>query len=103
MEPNDKKPTIALCGIFVSLSGQSFLVGGRNINRRKPGGDWRWIKNGKMTKMTYFAFGPGQPDGTDRSPQDCIAFYAPDRYMLHDYPCDHGQYKGGYICEIDHA
>ena len=56
-----------------------------------------------MTKMTYFAFGPGQPDGTDRSPQDCIAFFAPDRYMLHDYPCDHGQYKGGYICEIDHA
>nr|XP_022322048.1 uncharacterized protein LOC111123779 isoform X1 [Crassostrea virginica] len=82
-------------------TGLSFYVGGRNINRRKPGGDWRWIKNGKMSKMTYFAFGATQPDGNDKYPQDCMFFYAPDRYKLHDVFCDNGHYLGGYICEID--
>lgn len=56
------------------LSGISFFVGGRNINRRKPGGDWRWIKHGSMTKMKYFAFGKGEPDGAEQSPQDCFCF-----------------------------
>ncbi|XP_078323233.1 uncharacterized protein LOC144622431 [Crassostrea virginica] len=79
-------------------SGLSFYVGGRNVNRRKPGGDWRWIKNGKMTKMTYFAFGAGEPNGSDKSPEDCMFFYAGDRYRLHNVSCD---YPGGYICEID--
>ncbi|XP_052719668.1 uncharacterized protein LOC128191577 [Crassostrea angulata] len=51
-------------------SGLHFFVGGRNINRRQPGGDWRWIKNAAMTKMTYFAFGGGEPDGIDSQPQD---------------------------------
>ena len=87
--------------LFVPLSGLPFYVGGRNINRRKPGGDWRWIKNGKMTKMTYFAFGPGEPNGSDKSPQDCMFFYALDRYNLHNVSCDHGHDLGGYICEMD--
>nr|XP_034301087.1 perlucin-like protein isoform X3 [Crassostrea gigas] len=47
-------------------SGLHFFVGGRNINKRKPGGDWRWIKNGAMTKMSYFAFGKGEPSGSDK-------------------------------------
>ena len=51
--------------------------------------------------MTYFAFGAGQPDGNDRDAQDCMFFYAPDRYKLHDVFCDNGGYLGGYICEID--
>nr|XP_022322050.1 uncharacterized protein LOC111123780 [Crassostrea virginica] len=80
-------------------TGLSFFVGGRNINRRKPGGDWRWIKNGKMNKMTHFTlFAAGEPNGGDNSPEDCLAFYAPDRYKLHSNTCD---YLGGYICEID--
>ncbi|XP_048777410.2 C-type lectin domain family 4 member E-like [Ostrea edulis] len=80
-------------------SGLHFYVGGRNINRRKLRGDWRWIRNGKMMKMTYHAFGGGQPNGTDRSPQDCMFFYAGERYTFHDVPCDNGTYHGGYICE----
>ncbi|XP_052676022.1 perlucin-like protein [Crassostrea angulata] len=79
-------------------SGLHFFVGGRNINRRQPGGDWRWIKNGAMTKMSYFAFDSGQPDGVDRNPQDCMFFYATERYRFHDAHCDRF-YKGGYICE----
>lgn len=80
------------------LSGISFFVGGRNINRRKPGGDWRWIKHGSMTKMKYFAFGKGEPDGAEQSPQDCMLFHAGDRYKFHDSVC--GKRVGGYICEV---
>ncbi|VDI08190.1 Hypothetical predicted protein, partial [Mytilus galloprovincialis] len=68
------------------FQGLHFHVGGRNINRYVPGGDWRWIKNGKMNKMTYKAFGSGQPDGTNASPQDCMFFYAGERYAFHNLP-----------------
>ncbi|XP_061169141.1 uncharacterized protein LOC133178461 [Saccostrea echinata] len=81
-------------------TGIHFYVGGRNINRRKPGGDWRWIKHGQMTKMTYHAFGAGEPNGSDRSPQDCMFFFAGERYTFHNVPCDNGSYLGGYICEV---
>jgi hypothetical protein len=81
------------------ITGLHFYVGGRNINRRKSGGDWRWIRNGKMTKMTYHAFGAGQPDGSDRAPQDCMFFFAGERYTFHDVYCDNGTFLGGYICE----
>ncbi|XP_062566001.1 uncharacterized protein LOC134228360 [Saccostrea cucullata] len=77
----------------------SFFVGGRNINRSKPGGDWRWIKHGQMTKMKYFAFGAGEPSGSDRSPEDCMFFYSGERFAFHNVPCDNGRYHGGYICE----
>lgn len=56
-------------------AGLHYIVGGRNINRYKPGGDWRWIKKGKMTKMSYFAFGRCQPNGGNSSPNDCMFFY----------------------------
>lgn len=81
-----------------NYTGLHFFVGGRNINRRQPGGDWRWIKNGAMTKMSYFAFGAGQPNGVDRQPQDCMFFYALEHYRFHDVHCDYS-YKSGYICE----
>ncbi|XP_071149955.1 uncharacterized protein [Mytilus edulis] len=79
-------------------SGILFYVGGRNINRYTPGGDWRWIKkNGDMVKMTYFAFDTGEPDGSLSAPQDCLVFYAPREYRFHNFHCA-GSY-GGYICE----
>lgn len=78
-------------------TGISFFVGGRNINRRKPGGDWRWIKHGSMTKIKYFAFGKCEPDGKEQSPQDCMLFHAEDGYTFHDSVC--GKRVGGYICE----
>lgn len=78
-------------------TGLHFFVGGRNINRRKPGGDLRWIKNGTRTKMTYFAFGNNQPDVSDSQPQDCMFFSALEHYRFHDVYCDN--YNGGYICE----
>nr|XP_034301058.1 perlucin-like protein [Crassostrea gigas] len=78
-------------------SGLHFFVGGRNINRRKAGGDWRWIKNGTMIKMSYFAFGNGEPNGIDSNTQDCMFFFAGEHYRFHSVFCDN--YNGGYICE----
>ncbi|XP_063412594.1 C-type lectin domain family 4 member E-like [Mytilus trossulus] len=80
-------------------TGNSYYVGGRNINRYLPNGDWRWIKHGKATPMTYFAFQEGQPSGTAKDEQDCMFFYANDRYQFYDIHCDHKSYYGGYICE----
>ncbi|XP_063411549.1 uncharacterized protein LOC134694468 [Mytilus trossulus] len=31
--------------------------------------DWRWIKHGKMTKMTYFAFDSSEPNGSFLHPR----------------------------------
>ncbi|CAC5410152.1 unnamed protein product [Mytilus coruscus] len=80
-------------------TGLHFHIGGRNINRYVPGGDWRWIQNGKMNKMTYKAFGARQPDGSNAGPQDCMMFYAGERYIFHDILCDHPSWSSGYICE----
>ena len=79
--------------------GRHFIVGGRNINRYKPGGDWRWVKKGSMTTMAYFAFGASQPDGSNAAPQDCLFLYASDNYQLHDVFCYDTSYNGGYVCE----
>ncbi|CAC5391232.1 unnamed protein product [Mytilus coruscus] len=82
--------------------GYHYYVGGRNIDRYLPNGDWRWIKNGKVTKMTYFAFAEGQPSGTAKDEQDCMFFYANNRYQFYDIECDNESYYacyGGYICE----
>lgn len=82
-------------------SGVHYYVGGRNVNRYLPNGDWRWIQHGKATKMTYVAFAFRQgPGGTTDSEKDCMFFYARDRYKFHDHGCDNGSYLGGYICEI---
>ncbi|VDI81807.1 Hypothetical predicted protein [Mytilus galloprovincialis] len=80
-------------------SGVHYYVGGRNVNRHVSGGDWRWIKNGQMTQMTYNAFGDGEPNGSFASPQDCMYFYALDRYHFYNVYCDNGTNIGGYICE----
>ncbi|VDI46144.1 Hypothetical predicted protein [Mytilus galloprovincialis] len=77
--------------------GKSFFVGGRNINRYVPGGDWRWIRNGKMTKMTYKAFASGRPNGSHSTEKDCMIFYAPVGHSIYDDTCNH--YLHGYICE----
>lgn len=86
--------------MFNIFLGISYYVGGRNINSKKPGGDWRWIKHGTMTKMTYFVFSKGEPSGTEQSPENCMIFLAGDRYKIHDVFCDNGYNLGGYICEI---
>lgn len=52
-----------------------------------------------MNKMTYKAFGSGQPAGTNASPQDCMFFYAGERYAFHNLPCDRPVWSSGYICE----
>lgn len=85
----------------IVFKGILYFVGGRNINRRKPGGDWRWIKLGTMTKMKYFAFGAGEPNGTEQSPEDCLMFYAGDGYKFYNAKC--GKKLGGYICEIQNT
>ncbi|CAG2194948.1 unnamed protein product [Mytilus edulis] len=78
-------------------TGYSFFIGGRNINRHISGGDWRWLKNEKMTKMNYFAFAAKQPNGSFGDPQDCLLLYAPERYNVYDDYCD-TSFKG-FICE----
>ncbi|XP_063412491.1 uncharacterized protein LOC134695205 [Mytilus trossulus] len=81
-------------------SGVHYYVGGRNINRYKPGGDWRWIKkNGDTVKMTYFAFDKAEPNGSLSAPQDCMFFYAARGYRFHNVWCAMGDLLGGYICE----
>lgn len=50
-----------------------------------------------MTKMSYFAFGNNEPNGSDRSAEDCMFFNAGEYYRFHDVPCDN--HNGGYICE----
>lgn len=51
-----------------------------------------------MTNMTYFAFGAGEPNGTEQSLQDCLVPYAGDEYKFHDAKCS--RMIGGYICEF---
>ncbi|VDI72454.1 Hypothetical predicted protein [Mytilus galloprovincialis] len=81
-------------------TGVHYYVGGRNINRYKTGGDWRWIKkDGKMVKMKYFAFDNGEPNGTLKASQDCMFFYASRGYRFHAVWCAMGGLLGGYICE----
>ncbi|XP_076095596.1 uncharacterized protein LOC143066615 [Mytilus galloprovincialis] len=81
-------------------TGVHYYVGGRNINRYKTGGDWRWIKkNGEMVKMKYFAFDNGEPNGTLKRAQDCMFFYASRGYRFHNVHCALNGYLGGYICE----
>ncbi|VDI59686.1 Hypothetical predicted protein, partial [Mytilus galloprovincialis] len=80
-------------------TGNHYYVGGRNINRYRQNGDWRWIKHGKATPMTYFAFAEGQPSGTAKNEEDCMFFYANNRYQFYDIECDNKGYYGGYICE----
>ncbi|XP_063411551.1 uncharacterized protein LOC134694469 [Mytilus trossulus] len=62
-------------------TGQHYYIGGRNVNRYKSGGDWRWIKHGKMTKMTYFAFDSSEPNGSFSSPEDCLLFHGTRGYI----------------------
>ncbi|XP_071162451.1 uncharacterized protein [Mytilus edulis] len=81
-------------------TGVHYYVGGRNINRYKTGGDWRWIKkDGEMVKMTYFAFDNGEPNGTFNGAQDCMFFLASRGYRFHSVWCAMGGLLGGYICE----
>ncbi|CAG2252238.1 unnamed protein product [Mytilus edulis] len=81
-------------------TGISYFVGGRNVNRYLSSGDWRWIKHGNATKMTYFAFAPGQPSWSAEKGEDCMFFYANDRYNFYNVMCDNGHFLGGFICEI---
>lgn len=78
------------------IIGRSYWIGGRNINREIQGGDWRWVKNGNFSKMSYFAFGPGQPTGTKGSPQNCMWLYSPYHYQFTDDSCT---MLAHYICE----
>lgn len=57
-------------------------------------GDWRWVKNGTFTKMSYFAFGPTEP--TVSKSQKCLWLYAGYNYNAIDVSCSS---KARYICE----
>lgn len=78
------------------FSSRGYFIGGRNINREIQGGDWRWVKNGNFSKMSYFAFGPGQPDGTRGNPQNCLWLYPTFQYQFIDDYCTSSVY---YIFE----
>lgn len=76
--------------------GRNYWIGGRNINREIQGGDWRWVKNGTFSKMSYFAFGPGQPSGSKGTPENCLWLYPAYNYQFIDDICTSSVY---YICE----
>lgn len=80
--------------LFVFFKGRFFHIGGRNINRHISGGDWRWIWNGKMIKMNYYSFGPGQPNGSYAKPQDCLFLNSSNVF---DVRCDYDNI--GFVCE----
>ncbi|XP_071148625.1 C-type lectin domain family 6 member A-like [Mytilus edulis] len=85
---------LMMSGELKKMNNRSYFhIGGRNINRHISGGDWRWIWNGKMTKMNYFAFGPRRPSGSFARPQDCLNLSSSNFY---DLRCDHRQ---RFICE----
>lgn len=77
-------------------NGQNYAIGGRNINREVNDGDWRWVKNGSLTKMSYFAFGPRQPTGSKASPENCMWVYSEFKYEFIDTVCSN---VARYICE----
>lgn len=77
-------------------NGQNYAIGGRNINREIHGGDWRWVKNGTFSKMSYFAFAQDQPNGTKASPQNCMWLYSEFKYEFIDTICSN---LARYICE----
>lgn len=52
-----------------------------------------------MTKMDYFAFAVGEPNGNVHNPHDCLFFFKHDNYNMYDVPCFGSYDVGGYICE----
>lgn len=78
------------------ILGQNYAIGGRNINREVNDGDWRWVKNGSLTKMSYFACGPRQPTGSKASPENCMWVYSEFKYEFIDNVCSN---VARYICE----
>lgn len=66
------------------ILGQNYAIGGRNTNREVNDGDWRWVKNGSLSKMSYFAFGPRQPTGSKAS---CMWVYSEYKYEFIDTVC----------------
>ncbi|XP_048738363.1 perlucin-like protein [Ostrea edulis] len=77
-------------------NGQHYSIGGRDFNRQVNGGGWRWVNASRNSKMSYFAFGPGEPGGTKESPQLCLWLYAKYQYQFVDVGCTS---VARYICE----
>lgn len=86
--------------MFNIFLGIFYYVGGRNINSKKFGGDWRWIKYGIMIKMMYFVFFKGELSGIEYFFENCMIFLVGDWYKIYYVFCDNGYNFGGYICEI---
>ncbi|CAG2232217.1 unnamed protein product [Mytilus edulis] len=81
--------------------GLYYYVGGRNLDRNNPAGDWRWIKKGEMLKMTYFIFPKGQPNGTPNNPQECMGFDPYLHYNLNDLYCDNASARDFWLGGTD--
>ncbi|XP_062598659.1 perlucin-like protein [Saccostrea cucullata] len=77
-------------------NGQHYAIGGRDMNRGIKGGDWRWVRNGRVTRMSYFAFSPGEPSGTKASPELCLWLLSNHQYQFADVPCNS---VARYVCE----
>ncbi|XP_048736790.2 perlucin-like protein [Ostrea edulis] len=77
-------------------NGQNYAIGGRDFNREKKGSDWRWVGYDRVSRMSYFAFGPSEPNGTKGSPELCLWLYAGYKYQFIDVACTS---VARYICE----
>jgi hypothetical protein len=79
-----------------TFPGQHYSIGARDFNRQVHGGDWRWVQPNRNSKLSYFAFGPDEPNATKKHPELCIWLYARYQYQFIDVGCTHAT---RYICE----
>lgn len=83
------------CSVFL-LKGQNYAIGGRDFNREKKGGDWRWVRYDRVSKMSFFAFAPSEPSSSKTYPQLCLWLHASYKYQFFDQYCTS---VARYICE----
>lgn len=62
-------------------------IGARDFNQDLKGGDWRWARRGFNSRLSYFAFGTSEPDGSKTNPELCLGLDPNKNYEFVDIPC----------------
>lgn len=82
--------------IATLFKGLFYAIGARDFNQDLKGGDWRWARRGFNSRLSYFAFGASEPDGTKTNPELCLGLDPNKNYEFVDIPCST---PFRYICE----
>lgn len=77
-------------------AGSVYSIGARDFKPGFKSGDWRWVKRGNNTKLSYTVFGPHEPNGSKARPEYCMILFSGTHFAFADYPCS---YAAQYICE----